>query len=106
MSRLARLPAPGRRGAERSEEGVWDWRSLQRALCSERLDLDPILADLSDILVPTPAMMLIPALLHAAVSFQADAPHGTGLEWLTIASVVVPAVVLVALVYWGAQERR
>ena len=51
-------------------------------------------------------MLSIPALLQTAVSFQADAPSGTGLEWLTIASVVVPAVVLVALVYWGAQERR
>jgi hypothetical protein len=50
------------------------------------------------------AMILNPALLQTAVSFQADAPSGTGLEWLTIASVVVPAVVLVALVYWGAQE--
>jgi hypothetical protein len=42
------------------------------------------------------AMILNPALLQT--------PSGTGLEWLTIASVVVPAVVLVALVYWGAQE--
>jgi ABC-type arginine transport system permease subunit len=49
-------------------------------------------------------MMLIPALLQAAASFQADAPQGTGLEWLTIAAIGVPAVVLVALVYWGAQE--
>jgi hypothetical protein len=43
-------------------------------------------------------------MLQQAATFQANAPAGTGLEWLTVGSVVVPAVLLVVLVYWGAQE--
>jgi hypothetical protein len=42
--------------------------------------------------------------LQETATFQANAPVGTGLEWLTVGSVVVPAVLLVVLVYWGAQE--
>lgn len=49
-------------------------------------------------------MMLAVTLLQNAATFQANAPAGTGLEWLTVGSVLAPAVVLVALVYWGAQE--
>ncbi len=48
--------------------------------------------------------MLSIALLQRAASFQADAPVGTGIEWLTLAAIFVPAVLLVVLVYWGAQE--
>jgi hypothetical protein len=48
--------------------------------------------------------MILPALLQNAASFQANAPLGTGLEWLTLAAIIVPAVVLVALVYWGSQN--
>lgn len=43
-------------------------------------------------------------MLQAKAAFQANAPVGTGLEWLTIAAVLIPAVFLVALVYWGTQE--
>ena len=49
-------------------------------------------------------MMLPIALLQRAASFQADAPVGTGIEWLTLAAIFAPAVLLVVLVYWGAQE--
>ncbi|ABC45797.1 hypothetical protein SRU_0649 [Salinibacter ruber DSM 13855] len=53
----------------------------------------------------TVAPMMLPiALLQRAASFQADAPVGTGIEWLTLAAIFVPAVLLVVLVYWGAQE--
>jgi len=36
--------------------------------------------------------------------FAAGAPSGTGLEWMTIASVVLPALLLVALAYVGRQS--
>ncbi|WP_251922399.1 hypothetical protein [Salinibacter ruber] len=49
-------------------------------------------------------MMLPIALFQRAASFQADAPVGTGIEWLTLAAIFVPAVLLVVLVYWGGQE--
>ena len=34
-------------------------------------------------------------------AFGVDAPLGTGLEWMTVAAVVLPALVLVILVYLG-----
>lgn len=49
-------------------------------------------------------MILATTILQASTSFQANAPAGTGLEWLTIGSVLIPAILLVFLVYWGAQE--
>lgn len=49
-------------------------------------------------------MTLAVTILQEAVTFQANAPSGTGLEWLTVGSVLIPAVLLVVLVYWGAQE--
>jgi len=48
--------------------------------------------------------MALALLAQKAASFQADAPVGIGIEWLTLAAVIVPAVLLVALVYWGVQE--
>lgn len=36
-----------------------------------------------------------------AAAFGIDAPLGTGLEWMTVAAVVLPALVLVVLVYLG-----
>ena len=54
--------------------------------------------------LPLHAMMLATVILQESASFQANAPVGTGLEWLTLGSVLVPAVLLVFLVYWGAQE--
>jgi hypothetical protein len=50
------------------------------------------------------AALLVPTMPQAKAAFQANAPVGTGLEWLTIAAVLIPAVFLVALVYWGTQE--
>jgi len=49
-------------------------------------------------------MTLAATILQASASFQANAPAGTGLEWLTLGSILIPAVLLVFLVYWGAQE--
>lgn len=49
-------------------------------------------------------MVLATAILQETASFQSNAPAGTGLEWLTVGSVLLPAVLLVVLVYWGAQE--
>jgi hypothetical protein len=49
-------------------------------------------------------MTLATTVLQQSATFQASAPAGTGLEWLTVGSVLVPAVLLVVLVYWGAQE--
>jgi uncharacterized membrane protein YqiK len=33
-----------------------------------------------------------------------DAPSGTGLEWMTIMSVVVPALVIIGLVWAGSKQ--
>lgn len=49
-------------------------------------------------------MLLATTMLPTGTAFQASAPVGTGLEWLTIGSILIPAVLLVVLVYWGAQE--
>ena len=49
-------------------------------------------------------MILAASILQKTISFQANAPVGTGLEWLTVGSVLLPAVLLVVLVYWGEQE--
>jgi len=44
------------------------------------------------------------AVLQSAASFLPDAPLGTGLEWMTVAAVLVPALLLVLLVYAGPQD--
>ena len=49
-------------------------------------------------------MILATTVLQEAATFQANASTGTGLEWLTVGSVVISAVLLVVLVYWGARE--
>ncbi|MFB6273244.1 MAG: hypothetical protein ABEL51_10160 [Salinibacter sp.] len=41
---------------------------------------------------------------QTSAAFDATAPTGTGLEWLTVGSILVPAVLLVVLVYLGAEE--
>jgi hypothetical protein len=48
--------------------------------------------------------LLLNRLPQRSTAFVADAPAGIGLEWMTIAAVVVPALVLVGLVYAGAQQ--
>lgn len=49
-------------------------------------------------------MFLLSMLLQRSAAFQSDAPLGTGLEWLTIAAVAVPAVLLVVLVYLSRSQ--
>ncbi len=34
----------------------------------------------------------------------ADVPHGTGLEWMPIASVVVPVLLLLAIILLGSRN--
>lgn len=46
-------------------------------------------------------MLLLP---QRAAAFSSGAPLGTGLEWMTVAAVVLPAVLLVALVYIGSRD--
>lgn len=41
-------------------------------------------------------------LLQRTAAFTTEAPLGTGLEWMTVAAVVLPAFVLIALVYLGS----
>lgn len=44
---------------------------------------------------------LLGVLIQQTAAFATDAPVGTGLEWMTLAAVIVPAVVLIALVFAG-----
>lgn len=41
--------------------------------------------------------------VQQTTDFTPGAPHGTGLEWMTIAAVVVPALLVVLLVYVGSR---
>jgi hypothetical protein len=34
----------------------------------------------------------------------ADVPHGVGLEWMPIASLIVPALLLVIVIYFGSRN--
>jgi|APHM01.1.fsa_nt_gi hypothetical protein len=43
-------------------------------------------------------------LLQQSVGFGSGAPLGTGLEWMTLAALLIPALILVVLVYVGAEE--
>lgn len=47
---------------------------------------------------------LLLTLMQEADVFVEGAPSGTGLEWMTIASVLVPAVLVAVLVYLGSQD--
>lgn len=38
------------------------------------------------------------------LSQLADVPHGVGLEWMPIASILVPAVLILALIYLGSRN--
>lgn len=44
------------------------------------------------------------ALLQRSAAFGADAPTGTGLEWMTVWAVLLPALLLVVLVYLGNRK--
>jgi len=49
-------------------------------------------------------LSLLAVLLQASTSTFNSAAQGTGLEWLTIAAVVVPAVLCGVLVYLGTKS--
>jgi hypothetical protein len=42
-------------------------------------------------------------LFQQSALFGIDAPLGTGLEWMTVGAIALPAFLLVALVYLGQQ---
>jgi len=50
--------------------------------------------------------MLLTALtlLQQSAAVGSDAPLGTGLEWMTVWAVLLPAVLLLVLVYLGNRE--
>jgi len=48
--------------------------------------------------------VLLLSILQRSFEYVSGAPSGIGLEWMTIASVVVPAVLLLVLIYLGAEE--
>jgi hypothetical protein len=43
-------------------------------------------------------------LLQQSIAFGSQAPSGTGLEWMTLGALLIPALLLVVLVYVGAEE--
>lgn len=49
-------------------------------------------------------MLELTLLLQSTTSSFNTAATGTGLEWMTIMSVVAPAVVLVAILYAGTKR--
>jgi hypothetical protein len=52
----------------------------------------------------TQLVLALTPFLQRTAAFGAEAPHGTGLEWMTVAAVVLPALLLVALVYLGGRS--
>jgi hypothetical protein len=44
------------------------------------------------------------AVLQRTAAFVPEAPLGTGLEWMAIAAVLLPALLLVLLVYAGQRN--
>ena len=50
-------------------------------------------------------LALASALQQSSSASPSPASAPTGLEWMPIASVVVPAVLLVVLVWWGRRSR-
>jgi len=74
------------------------------ARTSLRSKLVPIAFQSSLPTMPLAALIVLSQLLQRTVRFGADAPLGTSLEWMTIAAVVLPAVLLVVLVYVGQRD--
>mgnify|MGYP000400267899 CR=1 FL=1 len=50
------------------------------------------------------SLSLSTRLLQRAAAFGPDAPLGTGLEWMVVASVLFPALLLIVLVYVGRED--
>ena len=43
--------------------------------------------------------------MNAFLALQvADVPHGVGLEWMPILSILVPAVLLLVIIYFGSKN--
>lgn len=49
-------------------------------------------------------LLLVLLLFQQGAGVVPNAPLGTGLEWMTLAAVLVPALLLVVLVYVGAEK--
>ncbi|WP_181149219.1 hypothetical protein [Salinibacter sp. 10B] len=51
-------------------------------------------------MIGLPLLLRFP-LLQRSAAFAADAPLGTGLEWMTVGALLLPALLIVLLVYLG-----
>lgn len=49
-------------------------------------------------------LLLTSRLLQRSAQFGSDAPLGTGLEWMTVGSILLPALFLVLLVYLSGSD--
>jgi hypothetical protein len=49
-------------------------------------------------------LSLASRLPQRSAAFVPDAPLGTGLEWMTVSAVLLPALLLVVLVYLGSSD--
>ncbi len=49
-------------------------------------------------------MSLLLSVLTLLAAAPADVSPGTGLEWMTVASVLVPTVLIIVLVYLGSKR--
>lgn len=52
---------------------------------------------------PLSLALLFPVAQRTAL-FATEAPSGTGLEWLTVGSLVVPAILLIVLIMLGMRR--
>lgn len=49
-------------------------------------------------------LLMLLGRLQQGADFLPEATLGTGLEWMVLSSVILPALVLILLVYLGPQE--
>jgi hypothetical protein len=57
------------------------------------------------ILAAHPSKLVLRARMNPLLLSQlADVPHGIGLEWMPIASIVFPAVLLLVIIYLGSRN--
>ncbi len=54
--------------------------------------------------MPIAVVSILSLLVQSSADFNVDATLGTGLEWMTVGSVVVPALLLILLVYLSRGE--
>ncbi len=47
---------------------------------------------------------LLLSILQQRSDFEVAAPHGVGLEWMVLASIIIPAIVFSVIVYLGRDQ--